>query len=433
MPMTPLARENDQPGKKILIVGSGGREHALAWKIAQSPLCARLFVAPGNAGTAPWNISVEANDIQGLIRFAREQAVDLTIIGPEEPLSMGIVDRFQAEGLRVFGPSGQAAMLESSKAFAKIIMDEAGVPTAEYRSFTDLAEARKYIGEKGAPIVIKADGLAAGKGVIVANLFDEALEGIETVMGGAFGSAGDQVVIEEYLEGQEVSLLCFCDGRAAVPMVAVQDHKRALNGDLGLNTGGMGTYSPPPFWTRELEEKVIKTIALPTLRVMNKRGTPFQGVLFLGLMITSQGPKLLEYNVRFGDPETQVVMTLLKSDLLPILEACVEGSLEGVQIEWFEDTAVCVVLAAPGYPGKYDKGIPITLPGPQQEDQVIFQAGTSFIDGQLASSGGRVLGVTVRGDSLISARECAYELISRIEFPGAHYRTDIGVKGLKDI
>lgn len=417
-------------GKKILIVGSGGREHALAWKIAQSHLCKELYVAPGNAGTAEWNVPIKANDIERLADFAQDKAVDLTIVGPEEPLSLGIVDSFLAKGLKVFGPSREAAKLESSKAFAKMIMDEAKVPTAEYRTFTCLEEAREYLGKNGAPIVIKADGLAAGKGVIVAAELQEALDGIERIMGGAFGSAGDQVVIEECLQGQEVSLLCFCDGKTAIPMVAVQDHKRALDGDQGLNTGGMGTYSPPPFWNKKLEQEVINTIALPTLEVMSKRGTPFKGVLFLGLMITAKGPKLLEYNVRFGDPETQVVMLLLKSDLLPILEKCVDGSLTAEDIVWYNDTAVCVVMAAPGYPGSYPKGIPINLPEINGSDLVIFQAGTDLCQKGLISSGGRVLGVTVRGESLPVAREKAYELVERIDFPKAHYRTDIGLKGL---
>lgn len=418
-------------GKKILLVGSGGREHALAWKISQSSLCKELYVAPGNAGTAQWNIPVKTTDIEGLIRFAQDSHIDLTIVGPEEPLSLGIVDRFQAEGLKIFGPTQEAAQLESSKAFAKMIMDEAKVPTAQYETFTTLTEARDYIGKMGAPIVLKADGLAAGKGVIVATLFEEALEGIEKIMGGDFGSAGDKVVIEEYLEGQEVSLLCFCDGNRALPMVAVQDHKRALNGDMGLNTGGMGTYSPPPFWTKKMEEVVLQTIALPTLEVMRKRGTPFTGVLFLGLMITTQGPKLLEYNVRFGDPETQVVMTLLKSDIVAIFEACLEDSLEKVDVEWYDDTSVCVVMGAPGYPGSYCKGIPISLPEEIKVNQVIFHAGTDIKDGRLVSSGGRVLGVTVRESSLTLARQSAYNLIEKINFPNAHYRTDIGIKGLK--
>jgi len=417
-------------GKKILVVGSGGREHALAWKIAQSPLCAELFVAPGNAGTKQWNVGLKANDIPGLLKFAQENAVDLTVVGPEEPLSLGIVDSFQAAGLKVFGPTLEAARLETSKAFAKHIMDEAKVPTAEYRTFTDFEAARRYLSQKGAPIVLKADGLAAGKGVIVAMTQEEALDGLSKIMGGAFGSAGDKVVIEEFLEGQEVSLLCFCDGEKALPMAAVQDHKRALDGDRGLNTGGMGTYSPPPFWTPKLEDEVLEKIALPTLKVMKQRGAPFRGVLFLGLMITAQGPKLLEYNARFGDPETQVVMMRFASDLLPVLEACAEGSLSEVQIDWHQDTAVCVVMAAPGYPGSYNKGIPIRLPELHNDCETVFHAGTDFIDGRLVSSGGRVLGVTARGDSLAEAREKAYDLISRIDFPQAHYRTDIGVKGL---
>jgi len=417
-------------GKKILIVGSGGREHALAWKVSQSPLCQELFVAPGNAGTEKWNVPVKADDIEGLVRLAKEKQIDLTIVGPEDPLSLGIVDSFLAEGLRIFGPTQEAAKLESSKVFAKAIMDEALVPTAEYRTFTDKEEALKYIGRIGAPIVIKADGLAAGKGVIVANLFEEAIEGVEKIMGGAFGPAGNEVVIEEYLEGQEVSLLCFCDGKTALPMVAVQDHKRALNGDMGLNTGGMGTYCPPPFWTKKLENEVIEKIALPTLAVMRRRGTPFIGVLFLGLMITSQGPKLLEYNVRFGDPETQVVMPLLASDLIPVLEACTAGRLSEIQIEWHAGTAVCVVMASPGYPSTYPKGIPITLPEVNNQKQIIFHAGTTMTNGKITSSGGRVLGVTVHSDSLVAAREEVYELVQKIDFPGAHYRSDIGLKGL---
>lgn len=418
-------------GKKILIVGSGGREHALAWKVSQSPLCEELYVAPGNAGTEKWNVPLQMEDIEGLVGFAKQKNIDLTIVGPEDPLSNGITDSFQAEGLKIFGPSQAAARLESSKVFAKEIMIEANVPTAEYESFKDKEDALKYVGKVGAPIVIKADGLAAGKGVIVANLFEEAINGVETIMGGTFGSAGNEVVIEEYLEGEEVSLLCFCDGQTAIPMVAVQDHKRALNGDMGLNTGGMGTYSPPPFWTKSLEQEVISKIAVPTLKVMHKRGTPFIGVLFLGLMITSKGPKLLEYNVRFGDPETQVVMTLLSSDIIPLLEACTEVRLQEMKIEWFEGTALCVVIASPGYPGSYDKGIPISLPQITGNNQVIFHAGTRSNNGRVESSGGRVLGVTVRSGSLSSAREEAYELVGRIDFPGGHYRTDIGLKGLK--
>lgn len=421
--------EHKPKTKNILIVGSGGREHALAWKINQSTRCNKLYVAPGNAGTAEWNVPINANDIPELVRFAKAENIELTIVGPEEPLSLGLVNAFQAEGLRIFGPSKGAALLESSKAFAKEIMMEAKVPTASYGTFTDKDEAERYIRKMGAPIVIKANGLAAGKGVIVAATLDEAIEGLEMIMGGTFGSAGEKVVVEEFLEGPEVSLLCFCDGSRALPMTPVQDHKRALDGDMGLNTGGMGTYSPPPFWTNELEEEVIRTIAQPTLKCMRDRGTPFTGVLFLGLMITAKGPKLLEYNVRFGDPETQVVMTQLKSDLIPIFEACIDGRLTEIQIDWFDGIAVCVVMAAPGYPGEYTKGIPISIPA-TENNQVIFHAGTKISDGKLVSSGGRVLGVTVRGESISAARKGAYELVDKIDFPQAHYRTDIGIKGL---
>lgn len=424
-------RENIAEGKKILIVGSGGREHALAWKIAASPLCKKLYVAPGNAGTHEWNIPIKANDIQDLVRFAKDESIDLTVVGPEEPLSLGITDSFQEAGLKIVGPSKAAAKLESSKAFAKGIMDKAGVPTAKYRIFTSREEAEEFLGQVGAPIVIKADGLAAGKGVMVATLFEEALEALGTIMGGAFGEAGNKVVIEEYLEGEEVSFLCFCDGKTAFPMVAVQDHKRALNGDLGLNTGGMGTYSPPSFWTKELEQEVINTIAFPTLDIMRSMGTPFKGVLFLGLIITSDGPKLLEYNVRFGDPEAQVILTRLKSDLVPLLEACVEERLPEIEAQWHEGTSVCVVMAAPGYPGKYPRGIPLSVPQKVEDDEVIFHAGTALLNGKLVSSGGRVLGITARGENLPAARKKVYELIEKIEFPDAHYRTDIGLKGFK--
>lgn len=417
-------------GKNILVIGGGGREHALAWKLAQSPNCAKIFVAPGNAGTAEWNVPIKTDDFPALIRFTKEQNIDITVVGPEDPLSLGIVNAFQAEGLKIFGPTKEAAKLEGSKAFAKEIMNEASVPTAQYKVFTNKEEAREYIGKVGAPIVIKADGLAAGKGVIVASLFDEAVEAIDTIMGGAFGEAGTKVVIEEYLEGQEVSLLCFCDGETALPMVAVQDHKRALNGDLGLNTGGMGTYSPPSFWNKDIEKAVMDSIVSPTLQIMQNRGTPFVGVLFLGLIMTAAGPKVLEYNVRFGDPETQVVMALMKSDMLPVMEACIEGNLSEVNAEWHDNTAVCVVMAAPGYPGEYQKGIPISLPQVDGQKEMIFHAGTALKDGKTVSAGGRVLGVTVREASLQAARAHAYNLVEKIDFPGAHYRTDIGIKGL---
>lgn len=416
--------------KKVLIVGNGGREHALAWKLAQSPELKRLFVAPGNAGTVLWNVPIPSHDISALVKFAIQEKIDLTLVGPEDPLSLGIVDAFQEAGLRVFGPSQAAAQLEGSKSFAKTVMESAQVPTAEWEVFDEPEQAKRYIQTIGAPCVLKADGLAAGKGVIVAMDLETALQAVDEIMDGGFGSAGKKLVIEEFLEGQEVSLLCFSDGVTAYPMVPVQDHKRALEGDLGLNTGGMGTYSPPPIWTSELETKVMQEIVSPTLKVMRERGTPFRGVLFLGLMITKRGPKVLEYNVRFGDPETQVVMKRLKSDLLPILWACTEGRLSEVELEWKEEVAVCVVMAAPGYPLAYAKGIPIRLPEVRDQKAVIFHAGTGICEEQLLSTGGRVLGITAEGKTLRQAREKAYALVEQIDFPEAHFRRDIGVKGL---
>ena len=416
-------------GKRVLIVGNGGREHALAWKLAQSSDLDQLFVAPGNAGTVLWNVSIPSDDIVGLVEFALKEAIDLTVVGPEDPLSLGIVDAFQEAGLKIFGPTQAAALLEGSKSFAKIIMEVAKIPTAEWQVFEDPDLAKKYLKVIGAPCVLKADGLAAGKGVIVAQDLETAFQAVDEIMDGGFGSAGKKLLIEEFLVGQEVSLLCFSDGVTALPMVPVQDHKQALEGDLGLNTGGMGTYSPPSIWSSELEANVMRDLVVPTLRVMQERGTPFIGVLFLGLMLTKKGPKLLEYNVRFGDPETQVVMKLLKSALLPILWACTEGRLSEVRLEWKEEVAVCVVMAAEGYPLAYSKGVPIRLPEVRDES-VIFHAGTRISEGQLLSNGGRVLGITSDGKTLHEAREKAYSLVEQIEFPNAHYRRDIGVKGL---
>lgn len=420
--------------KRVLIIGNGGREHALAWKLAQSPELERLFVAPGNAGTLLWNVAIPAQDISALVEFALKEKIDLTLVGPEDPLSLGIVDAFLEAGLRIFGPTQAAAQLEGSKSFAKTIMESAKIPTAKWATFEDPEQAKDYLRTIGAPCVLKADGLAAGKGVIVAMDLETALQAVDEIMDGGFGTAGKKLVIEDFLEGQEVSLLCFCDGVAARPMVPVQDHKRALEGDLGLNTGGMGTYSPPPIWTRELETEVMRNIVFPTLRVMSGRGTPFQGVLFLGLMLTEQGPKLLEYNVRFGDPETQVVMKRLKSDLLPILWACTEGRVSEVMPEWKEEeVAVCVVMAAPGYPSAYAKGVPIHLPELKEQDAVIFHAGTCISGGQLISNGGRVLGITAEGKTLHEARKKAYALVDKIQFPNAHFRRDIGEKGLAPV
>lgn len=418
-------------GKKVLIVGSGGREHALAWKLAQSSDVEQIYVAPGNAGTLGWNVKIESNNIPALLAFAEEKGIDLTVVGPEEPLTLGIVDAFKAKGLRIFGPSRAAARLEGSKSFAKEIMHEANVPTARWEVFQDSQRAKSYIEQIGAPCVLKADGLAAGKGVIIAEDLETALQAVDEIMEGALKASGKTLVVEEFLTGPEVSLLCFTDGKTALPMVPVQDHKRALDGDQGLNTGGMGTYSPPPFWTPELEQQVMQEVVQPTLKVMQERGETFQGVLFVGLMLTPEGTKVLEFNARFGDPETQVVMLRMESDLLPVLWACTEGTLQDVQLEWSKDTAVCVVLASPGYPQGYTKGIPIHLPSLVRNDQAIFHAGTVATDeGLLVNSGGRVLGVSAKAPNLVKAREVAYQLVESIDFPQAHYRQDIGIKGL---
>lgn len=429
-----IAKRGETMSKhRVLVVGNGGREHALAWKLAQSPELERLFVAPGNAGTAMWNVPISAEDIAGLVEFACREKIDLTVVGPEDPLSLGIVDAFLEAGLRIFGPTQAAAQLEGSKSFAKLIMERAKIPTAKWQVFEDSEQAKKFIHTIGAPCVLKADGLAAGKGVIVAMDKETALQAVDEIMEGSnFGLAGKKLLVEEFLEGQEVSLLCFSDGATALPMVPVQDHKRALEGDLGLNTGGMGTYSPPPIWTPELENTVMRELVNPTLQVMQERGTPFIGVLFLGLMLTKQGPKLLEYNVRFGDPETQVVMKRLESDLLPILWACTEESLSEIQLNWKEEVAVCVVMAAQGYPSAYTKGVPIRLPVERDLDAVIFHAGTGISEGQLVSTGGRVLGITAGGRTLQEAREKAYVLVDQIDFPKAHFRRDIGLKGLPE-
>jgi len=417
-------------GKRVLVVGSGGREHALAWKLAQSRELERLYVAPGNAGTWEWNVPVASQGIRALVDFARREKIDLTVVGPEEPLSLGIVDEFQEAGLRIFGPTQAAAQLESSKAFAKTVMEAAKVPTAKWAAFRDPLAAKEYVRAIGAPCVIKADGLAAGKGVVVAMDSETALQAVDEIMDGAFDKAGKKVVVEEYLEGQEVSLLCFADGLIAYPMVPVQDHKRALDHDEGPNTGGMGTYSPPPFWTPERELTVMREIVYPTLNTMRDAGMPFTGVLFVGLIMTKEGPKVLEFNARFGDPETQVVMARLQSDLLPVLWACTERRLGDVQLEWSNDVAVCVVMAAPGYPHAYKKGIPLVIPDVPAGEGVVFHAGTGLAGGQIVSTGGRVLGVTAKGADLATARQAAYALVDKISFPEAHYRKDIGVKGL---
>ncbi len=415
--------------KKVLVVGKGAREHALAWKLQQSPARPTVLVAPGNGGVPEMSVSLSHTHISALVDFAVAEGINLVVVGSEEPLSMGLVDALQAAGVPAFGPTLAASQLECSKAFAKEVMAEAGIPTAQWRVFGDAEAAKVFLKNTAYPCVIKADGLAAGKGVFIARDYEEGCQAVDTAFW-ALGEAGRRIVIEEYLEGYEVSFFCLCAGGTAVPLGAVQDHKRAYNGDQGPNTGGMGTYSPPPFWTKELEEETLSRVVRPLLEAMARRGTPYTGVLFVGLMITAAGPKVLEFNVRFGDPEAQALMLRLRSDLLAVLEACAHGRLEELALEWDPSPAVCVVMAAPGYPGEYAQGIPLAVP-PLKDYEMVFHGGTTIKDGQLLSSGGRVLSACALGPDLRTARERAYALVERISFPQAHYRTDIGLKGLE--
>ncbi|OJF17400.1 MAG: phosphoribosylamine--glycine ligase [Bacillaceae bacterium G1] len=422
---------------KVLVVGQGGREHALVWKLAQSPRVSRLYCAPGNAGIAELAtcVPISETDLDGLVRFAKEEGIDLTVVGPEAPLVAGLVDRFEAEGLRVFGPRKEAAMLEGSKAFAKEIMSKYGIPTAQYQSFEDYDEALRYVREHGAPIVLKADGLAAGKGVTVAQTLEEAEAALERMMKDkVFGEAGKRVVVEEFLQGQELSLMAFVDGETVLPMVPVQDHKPVFDGDKGPNTGGMGTYSPTPQLPQSVIEESVERILKPVAKAMVAEGKPYRGVLYGGLMVTAEGPKVIEFNARFGDPETQVVLPRLETDLLDVLEAVVEGRLADIQLQWKREAAVCVILASEGYPGSYPKGRVIEGlfdPEEQRKRQVyLFHSGTARKDGQWLTNGGRVLGVTALGEDLAAAREKAYRAIEEIRFEGMHYRKDIGLRGL---
>ncbi|MBD1373360.1 phosphoribosylamine--glycine ligase [Hazenella sp. IB182357] len=414
---------------RVLIVGSGGREHAIAWKLGQSTRVSHIFCAPGNGGIEEVGecVDISEHDIDKLIHFAKEKKIDLTVIGPEVPLLNGICDRFEAEGLKVFGPSKLAARIEGSKRYAKELMHKYQVPTATYQVFTEADEAKEYVLKQGAPIVIKADGLAAGKGVVVAQTSDEALKAIQDIMEKkAFGKAGHEVVIEQFLTGEEVSLMAFVDGKTFIPMVEVQDHKPVYDDNKGPNTGGMGTYSPVPQIKQNLIEEAINTILKPIVEGMNAEGIHYKGVLYAGLMITEEGPKVIEFNARFGDPETQVVLPRLSTDLLEILLAVVNGSLDGVQIEWRDAAAVCVVMTAEGYPASYPTGIPIHSIPVLTKNQIVFHAGTRRNEqDQMVTTGGRVLGVTGIGDTLTHAREKAYCILEQITFKGCHYRKDI--------
>ncbi len=421
---------------KVLVVGAGGREHALVWKVAQSPKVTKIFAAPGNAGIAQLAecAPISAEDIPGLLTFARANAVDLTIVGPEGPLSMGIVDEFTKAGLRIFGPSGNAAVIEASKRFSKDLMKKHHIPTAEYGVFTDKAAAESYIYEKGAPIVVKADGLAAGKGVVVAETVAEAIKALDVIMSQkAFGTAGDRVVVEECLKGEEASFMVFTDGKAVVPMASSQDHKRVFDADKGPNTGGMGAYSPAPIVTKKLERKVMETIMVPTVQAMEKEGRLFKGVLYAGLMIHDSEVKVLEFNARFGDPETQPVMARLETDLIEIIEAILDGKLAKIDIKWKPVSAVCVVMASGGYPGRYEKGKEIKglEKAAGHKNVMVFHSGTSLKNSKIVTDGGRVLGVTGLGAVVAAAIDNAYAGVREISFDGAHYRRDIGARALE--
>ena len=418
----------------ILILGSGGREHGLAWAVMQNPKCDKLIVAPGNAGIADIADCADVDIMNGaaVVSFAEENAIDFVIVGPEAPLAAGVSDDLRAAGFMVFGPSGTAAQLEASKAFTKEICDAASAPTAGYARFTEAAPARAYIQSQGAPIVIKADGLAAGKGVIVAMTLDEALAAVDDMFDGAFGGAGAEVVIEEFLEGEEASFFVLCDGETALPIGTAQDHKRVGEGDTGPNTGGMGAYSPAPVMTDAVTQKALDEIIRPSLAEMVRRGMPFQGILFAGLMIADGQPKLIEYNVRFGDPECQVLMMRLGAQVLDLLHAAADGRLGEAQVNWADDHAITVVLAANGYPGSYDKGSAINGLDDLIEDSfnMVFHAGTSHKDGQLIATGGRVLNVTARGSSLREAADRAYAVVDQIDWPEGFCRRDIGWRSL---
>lgn len=418
---------------KVLLIGSGGREHALAWKMAQSPLLTKLYVAPGNGGTelVAENVALDVSDHEAVIAFAKDKAIDLVIVGPEAPLVAGIADDLVAAGILTFGPSKAAAQLEGSKAFTKELCDEMNIPTAAYGRFDNEVDALAYVRSQGAPIVIKADGLAAGKGVTMAMTLSEAETAILECFSGTFGAAGAEVVIEEFMEGEEVSVFAICDGKNFLTLASAQDHKRAYDNDEGPNTGGMGAYSPTQVMTKEMLAIVERDIIAPTAKGMADRGTPFQGVLYAGLMLTTEGPKLIEYNARFGDPETQVLMMRMQSDLLTLLDAAARGDISKVEVSWHDDTALCVVMAANGYPGRYDKGTSIENADALNSDTVqIFHAGTRRDGDQLLANGGRVLNVVARGADIFQAQHRAYAAVDKIDWPGGFCRRDIGWRAI---
>ncbi len=415
---------------KILVVGGGGREHAIIWKLLQNKRVTEIHCAPGNGGISDMAkcVPISATDIDGIVDYAKKEIFDLVFVAPDDPLYMGMVDRLEAQGIRAFGPTAKAAEIEGSKAYAKWLMKKYGIPTAEYEVFTDYKKACEYAENCVFPVVVKADGLALGKGVIICSTAAEAKAALEDMMiKSTFGKAGETVIIEEYLSGPEVSVLAFCDGRTILPMASAQDHKRAFDGDKGPNTGGMGAFSPSPKYKPEIQKTVEDNIINKTLFALNEEGRAFKGVIYFGLMLTENGPKLLEYNARFGDPEAQVILPRMKNDLLDIVEAIIDGRLSEIKLEWDEKCAVCVVIASGGYPGKYEKGITITGLD-TVKDVIVFHAGTAKEGWKYINSGGRVLGVTSLGSGIKEAREKAYEDVKKISFPGAQYRSDIGLK-----
>lgn len=419
---------------KILVIGSGGREHALCWKLAQHP-DAEIYAAPGNIGMidVATLVNIKVDDIQGLVDFAKAEAIDLTVVGPELPLTLGVVDAFQEAGLACFGPNKAAARLEGSKAFSKELMKKYNIPTAAFDTFTEVAPAKAFVDEIGVPCVVKADGLAAGKGVIICMTRDEADKAIEDMLSDhAFGDASATIVIEEYMEGPEVSVLAFADGKHVLPMVSAQDHKRIFDGDKGPNTGGMGAYSPAPVYTEELSKLVNETIIAPTIAAMAAEGAPFTGILYTGLMLTEKGPRVLEYNVRFGDPETQPIMVRMKSDIVDLFQACLDGTLDQATLEWYDEAAVCVIMASGGYPASSEKGVPIHgLDTIAEEEAIVFHSGTALKDDQIVTNGGRVLGVTAKDTTIKGAIDKAYAAVEKITFDHMQFRRDIGARALK--
>ena len=420
----------------VLVVGGGGREHAIIMKLAESQKINKLYCTPGNGGIKKYAqcFSVNATDIDGVVKLAKELSVDMVVVAPDDPLVLGMVDALEAEGIKAFGPNKAAAIIEGSKVFSKDLMKKYGIPTAKYEIFSNSAAAIEYLkNENKYPAVIKADGLALGKGVIIAQNFDEAKDAVISIMEDQiFGKSGSNIVIEEFLTGPEVSVLCFTDGKTISPMVSSMDHKRALDGDKGLNTGGMGTVSPNPYYTQEVAKECMDKIFMPTINAMNNEGRTFKGCLYFGLMITPKGPKVIEYNCRFGDPETQVVLPRLKTDIVDIFEAIDNETLSDLDVEWSDDACACVIMASGGYPKSYPKGIEITgLSNGQLDGVTVYHAGTKLQDNKLVTSGGRVLGVTALGDTLENALKKSYDAVEKIHFEGAHYRRDIGKRALE--